>query len=451
MANLKYGSSGEEVKKLQNALIDAGYDVGSTGADGVFGKNTQAAVQAYQKANGLAVDGIAGVNTLGKLYGTSNTTPAATTTTATDKTTSTATNTNTGASAKPTTTVGGFTYEDFTYEDYAPSDIVNQANALIQQQQGNKPGAYTPVWQDEADAYLTQYQNRDPFSYDFNSDALYNQYKDNYIRQGQMAMMDTMGQAQAMTGGYGNSYAQSVGQQAYQQQLSQLNNVLPELWQMSYDRYNQEGQDMLSMYGLYMDRENQAYNQYQTELDNWYQEMNRLTDNYNTLYARDYGEYVDKKSIAYDKHLADKDLAWDQYLSNLDKEQSAAEIMAGAGNYDRLKDVYGLTDDEVAAIKKANTPVVSTGGNGSAEPKYGTLGTDDKSALIKILGGATSMEELGQLAQIYGAGYSPDEINGIVNYIMTKNGLTADDKEEDEIPITNVHGGGGGKWYAVAK
>ena len=64
MAQYSRGSSGTEVEKLQNALIAAGYDVGSTKADGVYGKNTEAAVKAYQKDNGLTVDGIAGKNTL---------------------------------------------------------------------------------------------------------------------------------------------------------------------------------------------------------------------------------------------------------------------------------------------------------------------------------------------------------------------------------------------------
>ena len=50
MANLKNGSSGSEVKKLQETLISKGYDVGSTGADGVLGKNTEAAIKQYQKA-----------------------------------------------------------------------------------------------------------------------------------------------------------------------------------------------------------------------------------------------------------------------------------------------------------------------------------------------------------------------------------------------------------------
>ena len=70
-----------------------------------------------------------------------------------------------------------------------------------------------------------------------NSDALYQQYRDLYTQQGQMAMMDTMGQAAAMTGGYGNSYAQTAGQQMYNQYLGKLNEVVPELYQQAYNRY----------------------------------------------------------------------------------------------------------------------------------------------------------------------------------------------------------------------
>lgn len=72
---LQNGSSGEDVRKLQNALVGAGYNVGSTGADGIFGSNTAAAVRKYQQDNGLSVDGIAGDKTLGKLYGTAQRLP----------------------------------------------------------------------------------------------------------------------------------------------------------------------------------------------------------------------------------------------------------------------------------------------------------------------------------------------------------------------------------------
>ena len=63
---LKKGSRGADVKKMQTALKNNGYY--TLAIDGIFGKGTLAAVKAYQKANGLKVDGIAGPQTLGKLY-----------------------------------------------------------------------------------------------------------------------------------------------------------------------------------------------------------------------------------------------------------------------------------------------------------------------------------------------------------------------------------------------
>lgn len=57
---LRIGNSGEAVKELQNMLIALGYSCGSYGADGKFGSATQNALKAFQKASGLAVDGIYG-------------------------------------------------------------------------------------------------------------------------------------------------------------------------------------------------------------------------------------------------------------------------------------------------------------------------------------------------------------------------------------------------------
>ena len=62
---LRQGMSGSTVRALQQALTSAGYNPGGT--DGVYGPNTANAVRAYQKANGLSVDGIAGAQTLGHL------------------------------------------------------------------------------------------------------------------------------------------------------------------------------------------------------------------------------------------------------------------------------------------------------------------------------------------------------------------------------------------------
>lgn len=296
------------------------------------------------------------------------------------------------------------TAHGFSYADYTKSDAVLQAEALLNQHNANKPGAYQSQWQDEIDDYLNKYQNRDPFSYDFNSDALYQQYKDQYIQQGRMAMMDAMGQASAMTGGYGNSYAQTVGQQVYNQNLNQLNNIMPELYDMAYGRYTQEGQDLLNMYGMYLDRENQDYGRYQDDLNAWEAERAHLEGNYNTERDLDYSEYI-----------ADKDRAWDQYLMDLEKEQAAAELMAGIGDYERLKDIYGLTDDELAAIKDANKPKGGRGGGptGPTGPTYIKLvqGSDDYNNLVKAIRGAESIEDLDGITSEYlYFGYNPDDI-----------------------------------------
>ena len=64
---LRKGARGEEVAALQRALVSLGYDVGRTGADGIFGRRTLAAVKAFQRENGIAVDGVVGPITYGKL------------------------------------------------------------------------------------------------------------------------------------------------------------------------------------------------------------------------------------------------------------------------------------------------------------------------------------------------------------------------------------------------
>ena len=62
---LKLGSRGTAVSNLQQRLKDLGYSIGKV--DGIFGSQTQKAVKAFQKDNGLAADGIVGSKTIAKL------------------------------------------------------------------------------------------------------------------------------------------------------------------------------------------------------------------------------------------------------------------------------------------------------------------------------------------------------------------------------------------------
>lgn len=118
------------------------------------------------------------------------------------------------------------------------------------------------------------------FSYDIDRDALYQQYKDKYIQQGKLAMGDAIGQASSMTGGYGNSYAQSVGQQAYQNQLDNLNDIVPELYQMALDKHNMGLDNLYNQYGLLSSEYDREYGLHQDEYSKLLDQLGIAKDDY---------------------------------------------------------------------------------------------------------------------------------------------------------------------------
>jgi len=67
LPTLRKGSKGDAVREAQEALMAAGYDVGKTGADGIFGGETLSAVRAFQHDHGLSPDGIIGAATWAEL------------------------------------------------------------------------------------------------------------------------------------------------------------------------------------------------------------------------------------------------------------------------------------------------------------------------------------------------------------------------------------------------
>lgn len=115
-----------------------------------------------------------------------------------------------------------------------------------------------------------QIQSRPDFQYDVSTDPLYQQYKDRYIQLGKTSMKDTMGQAAALTGGYGSSYAQGVGQQAYDRYMQGLSDKVPELYSAAYSRWQDEGNRLMQQYGLAKDVESTAYGRQQDSYQQLY-------------------------------------------------------------------------------------------------------------------------------------------------------------------------------------
>ena len=379
-SQISYGSSGDEVKTLQELLNSSGYNLA---VDGQFGQKTQQAVKDYQTKNNLTVDGIVGDKTWGALTNSTSSTKS-----------------TTGSTSKSGTDSG------FSYGEYQESDAVQQAYALLQQQMANKPGEYTSTWSDQIKSILDQIMNREKFSYDLNSDALYQQYRDQYTQMGKMAMMDTMGQAAAMTGGYGNSYAQSVGQQAYQGYLQQLGEVVPELYGMALDQYTREGQNMLDQYSLLSAQDQQDYGRYQDSVEEYYALLQAAQDQYNTEREYDYSKWVDGRDFAYGQYSDDRAYEYQQERDKVADEQWQKEYDEAVRQFNKQ---YALS-----ASKSSGGS--SGGSSGSSSKKsssgggYDTHGyTKDQIKALQKAAGITADGIWGpQTQKAYEAGYRPD-------------------------------------------
>lgn len=243
---------------------------------------------------------------------------------------------------------------------YTPSETVMQAEALLQQQNEQKPGDYKSTWEGQLKDTIAQILNREKFSYDVNEDPLYQQLREQYIQQGSLAMMDTMGQAAALTGGHGNSYALSAGQQAYQAYLQGLNERVPELYGMALDKYTQEGQALYDQASLLSGMEEQEYGRYMDRLSNYYTELGLARDEARYQAELDYGKYRDSLEDArYDTQYKDsqRNEAYNKLTSliSLGYKPTDAELAAA-----------GLTRAQADAIASG----VSSGSSGGSNARY---------------------------------------------------------------------------------
>lgn len=322
--NLKKGSSGNEVSALQTALNKAGYALQTTG---LYDDATEAAVRQYQTNNGLEADGVAGDITLGKLYKTNS-----------------------------------------SADGYTPSAQLTEAKKYAESVAAQKPAGYQSAYTPQLQAQFEAIMNRQPFAYDVGSDAAFKQMQDMYTQQGRMAMMDTMGKAAELTGGYGNSYAQGAGQGAYNQYLQQLYAMAPEYEQRAFSRYQQEGADMLDRYNMMAAREENEYGRYMDSVNQYYAELDRAQQAEDKLYNREYGEFMDRQN--YQMALDEAAFQREQYQGKMDSEQreyayNTAMMLLQGGKMPSadLLAMAGISAADAQLLQAMYAPKSSGGGN----------------------------------------------------------------------------------------
>lgn len=145
-------------------------------------------------------------------------------------------------------------------------------------------------WSDKlSNAINAATADREAFSYDPNTDTLFQNYLSGAMRNGQTAMQNTIGQAAGLTGGYGSTYATSAANQAYNQYVQDAYGNLPDYYNLAMQAYQLESDRLKNNVDIYRaadDTEygrnlnaynayaNMAQQQYDNEYNNYWQKQN---------------------------------------------------------------------------------------------------------------------------------------------------------------------------------
>lgn len=354
MANyttLRQGNSyTEDTRKLQLALMNAGYGsyLGNAGADGIYGSGTAAAVKEYQKDKGLQVDGIAGDETLGSLYETqAPQQPAQETQTPEAETAAPAQNYQYNADEDP---------------------VYTAARQKVEELEGQQP-VIRGTYDQQVEQLYQDILDQKGFRYDLNEDPLWSQYKDQYTTQGKLAMMDTMGQAAALTGGYSNSYAQGAGQQAYQGYLQRLNDRIPELQQLALQRYQLEQDAKERKWSAAKSMQDEEYARDRDAQSDWLAQLGFAREDANTAYERGQTAWLTEEQL----RREDENTA---YGKQQDAYSTLQAMIAATGYVPSQAELaaagMSLSQAEALAAQyvKDNTPTYSGGSSDPADPEY---------------------------------------------------------------------------------
>lgn len=195
-------------------------------------------------------------------------------------------------------------------------------------------GDYKSQYGDQISGLQNTLANR-TFEYDPEKDESYQQYKTDYTRMGEQAMDDTIGKVSARTGGLASSYATSAANQTYNNYMQQLASKIPELRQIAYGHYQDEGNNLRNQLNDYLTRDQNAQNIWNNNLSNLINRHKELTD----LDAQDYArwQYDQELQLAAQKAAA----ARGGYSGYAPQQKKTPEVQKKTNYSDRV----GQTDN----------------------------------------------------------------------------------------------------------
>lgn len=241
---------------------------------------------------------------------------------------------------------GGYTGGKYGADYISDGKIPNQIDSVLDKINGfgsftfdQERPTYENQYAKQQQALLDAIINRPDFSWSKEEDPQWSSYKKSYLREGDRATANALGQAAAASGGRPSTAAVTAATQAGDYYATQLNDIIPTLYQQAYDQY-------LDEYNMSL------------------QDLNAV----NTQEQLDYAKYLDQLG----QFNTDRNFAFNQYLSDFDILQNQLASLQGQDSvdYNRWMDKVGLYEqnqaEETDLARAQVDAILSAGGSPSA-------------------------------------------------------------------------------------
>lgn len=363
---------------------------------------------------------------------------------------------------------------------YSQGKIPGQIDAILDQI--NNYGSFT--FDQEAPVYDNQYAeqqqalldailNREDFSWSKETDPQWSSYKKSYLREGDRATANALAQASAASGGRASTAAITAATQAGDYYATQLNDIIPTLYQQAYDRYLNEYSMMLQDLGAVNTQEQLDYAKYLDQLTQYNTDRNFAYDTYlgdfNILQGQlsslqgqddvDYGRFMDRINLGiqkdeteYQRGQQEQALAQAQVDAILSAGGTPSAELIGASGYTNeyvqaLEDAYRKAEAERTSASSGSgssgSGRVTSGGSGTGY-NNGGLTTSQIIQMQEALG-VTADGKWGPATQAAAGGLSADAAWEIMN--QGSDPGDADAEADVGASVTNQTGDG---WIRVA-
>lgn len=331
---------------------------------------------------------------------------------------------------------GGYTGGKYGADYISDGKIPNQIDSVLDQI--NNFGSFSfdqdaPVYNnqyaEQQQALLDAIINRPDFSWSKEKDPQWSSYKKSYLREGDRATANALGQAAAASGGRPSTAAVTAATQAGDYYATQLNDIIPTLYQQAYDRYlneynmslqdlnavnNQEQLDYakyLDQLGQYNTDRNFAFNQYLSDFDILQNQLSALQGQDSV----DYNRWMDKVGL----YREDQQLQREEALAQQQMAQAQVDAILSAGGRPSadLVGASGYTNEYVQALQAAYQRQLaakpSGGSSGGGRPSGGgskmTLTTAKQAANAGVFSDDV-------LAVLRDNGYTDEMLEAIYGY-----------------------------------